>query len=261
MNNQILYTKHRCKRYINVKTLVSASMLISLSIILTRFLGVMVPVAGVPGLRISFGSIPIYVSGILFGPLVGGLSGIIADLIGFLMNPMGGAYFPGFTISAAIRGAIPGLVYIVIRSEKIKMNFNIVNAATILILSLGAIKALFYKDILFIKNNIIYFGERKLSIIYIAVFCLIVLLYIMIPIVIGRVTKQNDKLYSIDKIFFVVTTCTIFISIGLNSLWLSILFNKAFLIFLPTRVISSFISIPVHSLILFSITKFFKYIR
>ncbi len=261
MNNQVLYTNEKNKRYLSTRVLVYSSMLTCISIIMTRFLGIMLPIAGIPALRISFGSIPIYVTGILFGPIAGGLSGAIADLIGYLMNPMGGAYFPGFTLSAVIRGALPGLIYLLVRYNKVKINFNIINAVTVLTLAGGVIKALFYKNVLTIKNNTVYFGETTLSIFYIGLFCLVIFAYIMLPIVVGRFTKKHNEIYSIDKIFFVVTVCSIFVSIGLNTLWLSILFNKGFLIFLPTRVISSFINIPVHALILFSITRLFKYVK
>ncbi len=83
-------------------------MLIAVSVILTRVFGVMIPVGGVLGLRISFGEIPIYLSGILFGPFAGAAAGAIADLIGVAMAGMD--FFPGFTLSAALAGLVPGLM-------------------------------------------------------------------------------------------------------------------------------------------------------
>jgi ECF transporter S component (folate family) len=77
--------------------------------VLTRIFGIVVPVAGVGALRLSFGEIPIILAGILFGPVGGGLTGLASDLIGYIINSHGGAFFPGFTLSAALTGVIPGL--------------------------------------------------------------------------------------------------------------------------------------------------------
>ena len=90
----------------SVFQLTSMSMLTALSIIATRLLGVQ---SG-QFLRLSFGGIPIILAGVLFGPLPGAMVGTAADLIGFMLNPMGGAYFPGFTLTSALTGVIPPLV-------------------------------------------------------------------------------------------------------------------------------------------------------
>jgi len=81
-------------------------MLTALSIVATRMLGIQ---AG-QFLRLSFGGIPIILAGVLFGPVSGAAAGTAADLLGFMLNPMGGAYFPGFTLSSALTGALPPLV-------------------------------------------------------------------------------------------------------------------------------------------------------
>ena len=83
--------------------LVMAAFLTALSIVLTRLLSVMLP-----EVRIGFGRVPITLSGLLFGPFLGGISGAAADLVGMLIFPTG-AYHPGFTISSMLDGLIPGL--------------------------------------------------------------------------------------------------------------------------------------------------------
>ncbi len=90
------------------RAMVTVALLIAISVILTRVFGIMLPVAGVMSLRISFGEIPIYLSGILFGPFAGAAAGAIADVIG--VTVAGLDFFPGFTISAALAGFIPGLM-------------------------------------------------------------------------------------------------------------------------------------------------------
>lgn len=105
------------KSKISVQTMVKAGFLVAISIVMTRFVFIMVPLAGVGALRISFGYIPLMLSGIMFGPLVGGLTGLAADFIGFLINPQG-PYHPGFTLSSILWGVIPGLVFLRFRGKK-----------------------------------------------------------------------------------------------------------------------------------------------
>lgn len=88
---------------INTKTLVYLSLLISMEIILTRFLSIKTPIV-----RIGFGFVPIALSGIMFGPWVTGLLAALCDILGMILFPSG-AYFPGLTFSALIGGVIYGL--------------------------------------------------------------------------------------------------------------------------------------------------------
>lgn len=88
-----------------VRTLILLALLVSLGVIFTRF-SIMV----LPSVRIGFRDVPIILAGILFGPVAGMVTGIAADLIGFLVGSTG-AFFYGFTISAALVGLIPGLVF------------------------------------------------------------------------------------------------------------------------------------------------------
>lgn len=113
---------------LDTRIMVKAALLTALSIVMTRFLYFFVPLAGMPTLRISFGEIPIMMSGLMFGPLVGGITGVVADLVGVLINPQG-AYHPGFTLSSALWGVIPGLFLLVFKKkesyEKVYSRLNI----------------------------------------------------------------------------------------------------------------------------------------
>ncbi|HPL53447.1 MAG TPA: folate family ECF transporter S component [Bacillota bacterium] len=87
----------------NTKTIAFVGLLISMEIIFTRFLALQTPI-----IRIGFGFIPIAFSGIMFGPVIGGLTAAIADILGMLIFPKY-PYFPGFTLSAFLTGAVYGL--------------------------------------------------------------------------------------------------------------------------------------------------------
>ena len=79
------------------------ALLIAMDIVLTRFLAI-----NTQFLRISLGMIPVALAGAAFGPVWGGICGAVGDVLGMLIFPSG-AYFPGFTLTAALTGIIYGL--------------------------------------------------------------------------------------------------------------------------------------------------------
>jgi ECF transporter S component (folate family) len=87
----------------NTRIFVFMGLLIALEIILTRFLSIQLPIV-----RIGFGFIAVSMAGMMLGPVAGGVTAALADVIRMMLFPMG-TYFPGFTLSAFLSGAIYGL--------------------------------------------------------------------------------------------------------------------------------------------------------
>lgn len=87
-----------------VYTMVTCAMLIAIQIVLVRFLAIQTPIQ-----RVSFGFLPMALAGILFGPGYSCAAYAIADLLGAIVFPTGGAFWPGFTIVAACSGLVYGL--------------------------------------------------------------------------------------------------------------------------------------------------------
>lgn len=252
------------KRLLDTKTLVASSLLTAISIILTRFFAVMVPLGGLPALRLSFGQIPIAITGILFGPIAGGVGGAVADLVGFMINPHGGVFFPGFTVSSILWGVIPGLIFKVVYKKKININFNIVNTIVILLLAGGLGNLLFSKGIVFFEDGKLMIQGETMYTVLVVLSIIVILTFIVLPFIISRKYKDivnKNRLYSIDKLVFTVTISYIIISLGLNTLWLSIMFKKGFMIFLPGRILAGVFMIPIFSTIIFVLSKFFKYAK
>jgi len=94
---------------ISTKKIAYLSFLTALTIILTRILSIRIPIAGVEGVRIGFGALPIIFAGVAFGPVAGGIVGALGDLLGYFINPMG-AYMPHFTFTSFLTGFIPGVM-------------------------------------------------------------------------------------------------------------------------------------------------------
>jgi len=164
---------------VSTRTVVHLGVLVAISIILTRMFSVMVPIAGVMGIRLSFGEIPLMLAGIMFGPLAGAAAGVVADLTG--VGIFGGPYFPGFTLSFALVGFIPGL--------------------------------LLYK-------------------------------------------KVRDLTFW--QLVIAVLVTDIIVSLILNTLWLSIMFDKAVTVLLPPRLLARAILIPAYSMLLWIIVRRYR---
>ncbi|MBG0730527.1 substrate-specific component FolT of folate ECF transporter [Mycoplasma sp. 'Moose RK'] len=67
------------------------------------------PFAILPNFRLSIIGLPIKITGFIFGPVVGFLTGLLADLLTFLFIP--GVYSWYYTIYLSLTGFIPGLFF------------------------------------------------------------------------------------------------------------------------------------------------------
>lgn len=91
------------KPFFELRKLVTLALLAALYIVLERFLSF-----NVWNMRIGFAFVALAVSGMLFGPLAAGLVGAVGDILGMMLFPTG-PYFPGFTLTAFLTGAVFGL--------------------------------------------------------------------------------------------------------------------------------------------------------
>ncbi len=113
------------------KNLACLAMLIALQVVLNRFISIQSP-----AFKISFSFIPVMFSGVLFGPLAGALVGGISDFLGAMLFPFG-AFFPGYTLTAALSGAIYGLLLQERRPGKRIVRIVLAYTLTALIVTLG----------------------------------------------------------------------------------------------------------------------------
>ena len=87
----------------NVRTLVSCALLAAVSVVLARFI---IPMPN-ETTRFSIEAVPIFLAGMLFGPLPGALVGFVADFVGCLFSGYG--YNPMFCIPPILYGLSAGL--------------------------------------------------------------------------------------------------------------------------------------------------------
>ena len=88
---------------ITLRQLTVSALLIALDVVFSRVLAINTPL-----MKIGLGFAAVALSAMLYGPLWAALTAALGDLIGALLFPTG-AYFPGFTATAALTGLIFGL--------------------------------------------------------------------------------------------------------------------------------------------------------
>ncbi len=73
-------------------------------------------------IKINFACLPLALLGILFGPTVGFFAGVLVDIIGYLINPIG-AFLPWLMLITGLEGMIYGLVLYNLKPEKTYKQF------------------------------------------------------------------------------------------------------------------------------------------
>ena len=61
-------------------------------------------------LRVSFENLPTILSGIMFGPIVGGICGLATDIISYLISPQSYFFLPIVSLGSFLVGAISGIM-------------------------------------------------------------------------------------------------------------------------------------------------------
>ena len=88
---------------ITLRQLAVSALLIALDVVFTRVLAINTPL-----MKIGLGFAAAAISAMLYGPAWAALTAALGDFVGALLFPTG-AYFPGFTLTAALTGLIFGL--------------------------------------------------------------------------------------------------------------------------------------------------------
>lgn len=95
----------------SLKIMACAAILAAMSIVLGKFLAFNLT----PSIRISFENLPVIISGVFFGPMVGAAVGVVSDLLGCAM--VGYTVNPIITVGAACIGLISGLVPLIFKKR------------------------------------------------------------------------------------------------------------------------------------------------
>jgi ECF transporter S component (folate family) len=129
LRRSCIFVQRKPKEELHMKTITPKrlsilAMFIALQIVLSKFL--MLQLA--PSVRLSIDSVPILLAGIWFGPIAGGLVGALADSLGTILFPTGGAYFPLLTVAFLLIGVVSGFL-----SRIVKVKQSLLRIALIVI--------------------------------------------------------------------------------------------------------------------------------
>ena len=93
------------KTRFDTKMLAVMGVLIALEVVIAHF----VTFRPTQTIKLSLDFVPIVIAGILFGPVPAMIIGMLADILGAFIFPVG-PYFPGFTLTAALTGLLYGFL-------------------------------------------------------------------------------------------------------------------------------------------------------
>lgn len=99
------------------RRLVICALLTALGVVLGGLLSIPAMPLGAYSLKIGFGTLPVILSGVLFGPAYGAMVGGLTDFLQANIFPKG-AYVPFFTVIGVLFGLIPGLFFMKKREPK-----------------------------------------------------------------------------------------------------------------------------------------------
>ena len=97
----------------SVKCIVTIGLLLAAAVVLDGFGSIRIG----DFLKINFAFLPLSMVGILFGPVAGLFAGLLTDIIGYIVNPIGG-FIPWLVLITGLEGLIYGLVLYNLKPEK-----------------------------------------------------------------------------------------------------------------------------------------------
>lgn len=105
----------------NIRCITTAAVFIAIFVVLDGFGSIRIG----EFLKINFAYLSLAVIGMLFGPAVGALAGFACDLVGYLINPVGG-FIPWLALITSLEGMIYGLfLYRFVPDKSVKQYIKI----------------------------------------------------------------------------------------------------------------------------------------
>jgi riboflavin transporter len=214
-----------------------AAMLTAVAIVLTRFVSIIIPLGGYPSLSIDLGSVPILLSGIVLGPIFGGIVGFTSDIIGFYTNSRGGIFHAGFTINSILTGVIPGLIFLFLKNKNLKL-------AKIIIISS-----------LYILGTYYFLVVRSSDSTAIKLISNILLFMVTSSIIVFDYKIKNKQL---KLVVFTVLIVEVFVYIALTPIWLYQLYELPYFVSVLSRVFRAILLVPIKTTLIYQSLKILK---
>lgn len=238
------------KRYgfkISTKELSIGSILVILSVVLS-FFSLLLPILGVPGLKIGFAQLPLVVAGFVVSPFVAILVGLITDLIGLILVPTSFPFL-GFTLNSIVLCLIPALIVYhkeYFTKARVQLYLQIVVGG---LLSASALYLVFFNEVKIGSEMIALSIPTKIGIFgfFLIITGVLVLVY--------KVLQKRFKNQSFLLFVFMVIVMEILVNLAMTPLWLSIMYGTPYLLSLFLRIVKASVMIPLHIFIGYSVLQ------
>ncbi len=150
----------KTKSIFATRTIAYCALLAAVSVVLARLMGLM-PNASA---RFSIEAVPIFLAGMLFGPIPGALVGFVADFVGCLFSPFG--YNPIFCVPPILYGLFAGLLRRYLANGVTVWRLVLAFLPPVLLGSVvyqSATLAYMYYDGAFAQGFLFYLGSRSIQ--------------------------------------------------------------------------------------------------
>lgn len=148
--------KMSAKNLTTTRGLVMSAMLLAMYAVLGIFKIPIPPAALQNRLTLTFAVTA--AAGMVLGPVPAAVIGGLGDVLGYMLNQGGGAYFPGFTISAMLGGLVYGIL--LYKSDKRLILPKIMLAVFIITLLVNMMLNTFWLSVMYNKAYGIFAAER-----------------------------------------------------------------------------------------------------
>lgn len=229
---------------INVKSLVLVSLFIVLSNIMSM-ISLKVPLFGFDSLRIGFGQIMLVIGGALIAPGYAYIMGIVADVIGLIMNPTNYPFL-GFTLNSVLACLIPSLWYNHRNKLTGKNIMLIVDGFLLLLLGLASVYIVMTPSIK-VNKEIIEFtlGNKILAF----ALCDIVSLTLIFMLHFIKNKLPETTLSELSNWMFVVLLIEVFIQFISTPIWMQAMYGIPWAASLFLRIVKACVMVPLNVLI------------
>ncbi|TPE58078.1 ECF transporter S component [[Mycoplasma] falconis] len=246
----------------NSKRIAFVGVLIAISVVFFLVSVRILPISALPSLKFSFIGLPIKITGFIFGPIVGMITGILADLISFALVPT--YYNVLYTAAVAIAGFIPGLAaYYFFNVNEIffSRKYRIYKFKEIVdFFKLQYNEALARgntEDIQYFSEKIAYYEvkiilletkKRPTAMINFAFVSTVVILALQIVLIIGIFYNLDPSIFEMNrfiknKTFYIILTCSGFAGMIVFVVLFRLFLKKKYQTFIEVMAIISFCAV------------------
>lgn len=231
-----------------IRSITFSAIMIALAVVLTRFGSFYIP--GAQFIRVGFGSIPTIVTSLVAGPIWGLVVGAGSDLIGALLFPVG-AFFPGYTIDAALQGVIPYFVITLLKGRYKRQSV----VASVFIATFIMVIIAFTSQYSSYRGTDLADWLRITIPVFFGVYFLAVFTFfkLMSRTKTFTLAERNQKRFSLFDIYMICLVNEVIIAMGLLGVWNGIVFNLDWLVNAFTQALTFTVNGVVRTFLLFFI--------